>query len=131
MWRLEKDFRFEAAHYLPYHDGKCKRLHGHSWRGKIVVVGPSLQTDGPQRSMLVDFAEMKAAVKKWVDDYLDHEYLNDKLVRWGIESPTSEEIARWLFDRIKVDLPGLKEVWIEETCTSRCMYCAPPGAFNP
>lgn len=119
MFRLEKEFKFEAAHRLPHHGGKCRRLHGHSWRGRLVVEGESLHTAGSSTGMLVDFDVLKRSVKDVVEHKLDHHYLNETL---DLESPTSEEIARWVYDRLKPSLPLLVAVIIEETCTSRCEY---------
>jgi len=118
-WRLEKEFRFEAAHQLPDHHGKCARLHGHSWRGALICEGDELQQEGSSAGMLVDYGEMSAAVKPLVENYLDHFFLNDSL---DLEAPTSEVIAQWIYRRIKPALPALAAVRIEETCTSACIY---------
>jgi 6-pyruvoyltetrahydropterin/6-carboxytetrahydropterin synthase len=119
MWTLQKQFRFEAAHRLPLHDGKCQRLHGHSWVGYVTVVGGALIESGPKSGMVIDYGDISSLLKSFVDDHLDHWYLNEstKLV-----NPTSEELARWIYNEIKFYLPGLKSVTIEETCTSRCEY---------
>jgi len=124
-WRLEKSFTFEAAHKLPHHDGKCARLHGHSWRGTVALVtkeSAELQSEGPKQGMIVDYGDMKGIIKPIVDKYLDHHYLNDTL---EIESPTSEEVARWLWNILRSN-PVLVAfdivVIIEETCTSKCSY---------
>ena len=58
MWLVYKEFRFEAAHRLPHHDGKCRRLHGHSWIGRIYVEGEQLQTEGAQKGMVIDFGKI-------------------------------------------------------------------------
>lgn len=122
MFRLEKEFRFEAAHVLPCHDGKCARLHGHSWVGRIVVEGTHLHQSGPKAGMLVDYNDMKAKLADMVDRYLDHHHLNETLKPFGVENPTSEVIARWVYNWLKPSLPELVEVIIEETCTSRCCF---------
>jgi 6-pyruvoyltetrahydropterin/6-carboxytetrahydropterin synthase len=119
MWTIAKEFRFEAAHRLPHHDGKCSRMHGHSWVMRVAVSGLKLEADGPKRDMVLDYADIKAAVAPLLDKYLDHYYLNDSL---GMTSPTSERIARWVYDRLILELPGLESVTIEETRTSRCVY---------
>lgn len=119
MFRLEKTFRFEASHQLPNHDGKCRRLHGHSWVGTLICADALLVTQGPKAGMLVDFGDLSKAIKPLLDEYLDHWHLNDKL---PMENPTSEEIARWIFDKLKPDLPWLVAVRIEETCTSAAEY---------
>ena len=120
MFELTKEFRFEAAHKLPSHDGKCARLHGHSWKGRVILRGPELHQEGPQAGMLMDFGRIKAAVKDLVEDKLDHHYLNEST---GLENPTSEELARWVYHQIEDDLGDLLfAVTIEETCTSSCTY---------
>ncbi len=118
-WRLEKEFRFEASHQLLRHDGKCQRLHGHSWRGKLICESHSLQSNGPQTGMVIDFSEMSKAIHPLVEKYLDHWHLNETT---GLENPTAEELARWVYDRVKPHLPQLTAVCIEETCTARCEY---------
>ena len=119
-WRLSKRFTFEAAHRLPHHDGKCARLHGHSWTGWIVLEGEALQSSGPQQGMIVDYADITERIRQLVEEHLDNHYLNEST---RLESPTSEEIARWIFERV-ASLFGdlLAAVIIEETCTSRAEY---------
>ena len=119
MWRLEKSFLFEAAHNLPLHDGKCQRLHGHSWRGKLICEDYELCTQGPKSGMMIDFGDLSAIVRPLLEDYLDHHYLNETTL---LANPTSEELARWIFMRLKPDLPSLVAVRIEETCTSAAEY---------
>jgi 6-pyruvoyltetrahydropterin/6-carboxytetrahydropterin synthase len=116
---LSKDFRFEAAHYLPNvpEGHKCRRLHGHSFRGEIIVRGPI----DPKTGWLIDFADLRRAVSPVIDT-LDHYLLNDIP---GLENPTSENVAIWVWRAIKSNLPILVRVTIEETCTSRCSYDGP------
>lgn len=118
-FQLTKTFRFEASHRLPQHDGKCARLHGHSWTGAVVVRGDELVGTGPKAGMVMDYGDIKAAVEPLVAAHLDHWHLNDST---GLANPTSEELARWLYRQLAPTLPGLVEVVIEETCTSRCAY---------
>lgn len=114
--RLVKTFDFEAAHWLPcFPEGhKCRRMHGHSFKVDVVVEGAV--PDG--RGYLVDYAEIKRAIAP-LRDQLDHYCLNDIE---GLENPTSEEIARWVWDRLLPVMPMLSEVVVHETCTSRCHY---------
>ena len=120
QWILAKEFRFEAAHKLPNHDGKCARLHGHSWRGVVYVAGNALVENGPQEGMVIDYGTIKSYLQPLVDGYLDHYYLNEST---GLQSPTSENIAKWIYDRLQAaGLPGLVAVRIDETCTSVCLY---------
>ncbi len=111
-----KEFTFEAAHLLPNvpEGHKCARLHGHSYRVEIRVGGEVGESTG----WVVDFAELSAAFKP-LHAELDHYYLNDVP---GLENPTSENLAKWIWDRLDPTLPGLKEVLVRETCTSGCSY---------
>ena len=113
---LRKSFQIESAHRLPNVPAghKCSRLHGHSWVIEIVVEGPV----GDDTGWVMDFADLKAAFRPLYDQ-LDHRYLNDIP---GLENPTSERLAVWIWDRLKPSLPLLSEVVIAETCTSRCVY---------
>lgn len=119
MFLIRKKFRFEASHLLPHHDGKCARLHGHSWNGELVCVGAWVIPDGPKQGMVIDFSDIKAALGPMLENQLDHWHLNDTL---GIESPTSEAVAMTMYHTLKTSLPSLCAVVIEETCTSRCEY---------
>lgn len=120
MFELTKEFRFEASHQLPNHDGKCQRLHGHSWRGHIVLRGDELQTLGPQQGMLMDYGRVKAILTPFVEEKLDHHHLNETT---GLENPTSEMLARWIYTMLEPHFGGLLHaVKIEETCTSSCIY---------
>lgn len=121
QWRIFKDFRFEAAHKLPHHTGKCQRLHGHSWKGRVYVEGTTLHRKGSMTGMVYDFSEISQKfIKPLLENYLDHHYLNDSL---KLESPTCEEIARWTFQYfLDRKLQGLAAVEIFETCTSGVLY---------
>src|SRR3982750_1183942 len=111
-----KEFGFEAAHRLPNvpEGHKCARLHGHSFRVEVHVRGDL----DPRLGWVMDFADVKAAVKPVINQ-LDHYYLNEIE---GLENPTSEVLARWLWDRIKVHIPSLVAITLFETCDARCIY---------
>ena len=113
---LRKSFQFEAAHLLPHlpMDHKCRRLHGHSFSAEIVVAGEC----DPKLGWVMDYADMSAAFKPLFDQ-LDHRYLNEIP---GLENPTSENVAVWIWERLKPALPQLIEVVVAETCTARCVY---------
>lgn len=113
---LWKEFRFEAAHLLPHvpDSHKCKRLHGHSYRVRICVEGDL----HPVLGWVVDFAEIAEAFEP-IRKQLDHYYLNDIE---GLENPTSEVLARWIWSRLAETLPILSRVEVAETCTSGCAY---------
>jgi len=123
MYTLKKEFKFEAAHMLVGHDGKCARLHGHSWKARVVIQGETLATDGPKSGMLIDFGDVKKMVDTLVERFLDHRYLNETLKE---ERPTSEFVARWLYDKLNRAYWGpevrLVCVEVDETCTSSCAY---------
>ena len=112
--RLTKTFGFEAAHWLPtFPEGhKCRRMHGHSFRVDVMVAG---DVDA-EKGYLVDYGDIKAALEP-IRRQLDHHCLNDIE---GLENPTSEVLAKWIWDRL--ELPMLAEVAVHETCTTRCEY---------
>lgn len=111
-----KEFSLEAAHKLPNVPAghKCGRLHGHSYRVGVHVAGPL----GASSGWVIDFADIKAAFKP-IHDELDHTYLNDIE---GLENPTSEVLARWIWKRLKPRLAGLSKIIVQETCTCGCVY---------
>jgi 6-pyruvoyltetrahydropterin/6-carboxytetrahydropterin synthase len=120
QWIIYKEFTFEAAHRLPFHDGKCSRLHGHSWIARVYVKGNSLIEEGAKQGMIMDYGDIKKYMKPLLNDYLDHYYLNETT---GLENPTSEALAKWIYEKLaSVNLPGLYAVEIKETCTSGCQY---------
>lgn len=117
MWvELHKTFRFEAAHDLPSFPAghKCRRLHGHSFVVEVIVAGEVPE----ERGYLVDYGEIKAAIGP-LREQLDHYYLNEIP---GLENPTSENLARWIWERLQAALPMLSAVVVHETCTSACTY---------
>ena len=81
--------------------------------------GNELHTDGPKSGMLIDYGDLSAVMRPFLDDVLDHHYLNESL---AMESPTSEAVARWLYDMIQAKGVPVASVTIEETCSSRCVY---------
>ncbi|MBU6216642.1 MAG: 6-carboxytetrahydropterin synthase QueD [Acidobacteria bacterium] len=111
-----KEFRVEAAHLLPNvpEGHKCRRLHGHSFRIAVHVAGEVGESTG----WVCDFAELTAAFQPLFDQ-LDHRYLNEVP---GLDNPTSERLAEWVWDRLVDQLPGLSRVVVHETCTSGCEH---------
>lgn len=126
MFKVTKEFQFEAAHELPDHLGKCRRLHGHSYRLLVTFAGDRLQVEGPGRGMLIDFDELDKAVKPLIDQ-LDHSYLNVAL-----EVPTAENIVEWLARHISMrmiqhsDRAKLAQVTLYET--AKCSATWTPDA---
>jgi len=118
---IYKEFTFEAAHLLPHvpKGHKCRRLHGHSFKITIYVSGPV----GADSGWVMDFAEIKNAVKP-IYATLDHHYLNDIK---GLENPTSENLAIWIWQKLKPTLRELSKIIIQETCNSGCVYRGPEG----
>ena len=117
-----KEFIAESAHRLPHVPAghKCGRLHGHSFRIRIAVRGePAAET-----GWIIDFGDIKAAFAP-IYAQLDHNYLNDIL---GLENPTSENLAIWIWQQLQPSLPQLSAVEIFETCTSGCRYLGPGAA---
>jgi 6-pyruvoyltetrahydropterin/6-carboxytetrahydropterin synthase len=116
---IHKEFRFEAAHRLPNvpEGHKCRRLHGHSYRVEVHAGGEIDERMG----WFMDFAVISAAWKP-LHAILDHYYLNEIP---GLENPTSENLARFIWDRLAPELAGLSKVVVHETCTSGCTYLGP------
>lgn len=114
--RLTKDFRFEAAHTLPTlpEGHKCRQMHGHTFRLEISVEGVVDETIG----WVYDHKRISDAMNPLLD-LLDHSYLNDVP---GLESPTIEIIAAWFWRKLEPSLPGLAEIVVWETPTSRCSF---------
>lgn len=119
MHTIFKDFTFEAAHVLPNVPvgHKCGRLHGHSFKFQIELGGEVDSVTG----WIIDFGDVKACLKEMYDA-LDHHYLNDIP---GLENPTSENLAKWIFDTSKDALPApvqVVSVKVWETCTCGATY---------
>ena len=121
MMEIYKQFVFEAAHRLPNVPAghKCARLHGHSFKGTIYVTGDIEEDTG----WIMDFAEITETFKPLYEQ-LDHHYLNEIE---GLDNPTSEMLAKWIWYRLKPALPGLSRVEINETCNSGCSYIGDDG----
>jgi 6-pyruvoyltetrahydropterin/6-carboxytetrahydropterin synthase len=113
---IYKDITFEAAHLLPNLPAghKCSRLHGHSFLVRITVDGPIDKETG----WVEDFADIKKAFQPIYDE-LDHNYLNNIS---GLENPTSENLAKWIWDKLENDLDYLTAIEVKETCSSGCIY---------
>ncbi|MFF2522843.1 6-carboxytetrahydropterin synthase QueD [Streptomyces liangshanensis] len=111
-----REFTFEAAHRLPKvpEGHKCARLHGHSYKVIVHVEAPV----DPEACWVMDFGDLKKAFKP-LEARLDHYYLNDIE---GLENPTSEVLARWIWERLQPTLPALSALTVRETCTSGCTY---------
>ena len=111
-----KEFSFDAAHLLPNvpEGHKCRRLHGHTYTVRIYVRGAPDENVG----WIIDFGDIKEAFDP-IRERLDHHYLNEIE---GLENPTAEMLARWIWQRLEPRLDGLSRIEIQETCTSGCTY---------
>lgn len=116
MFFLSREFTFDAAHRLEKYRGKCERLHGHTYRVRITVVGIP-----DEEGMVIDFVELKQLVTERVLSLLDHSYLNEI-----VSQPTAENIARWIWDRLepvlRTEKRKLYEVTVWETADSFVTY---------
>jgi 6-pyruvoyltetrahydropterin/6-carboxytetrahydropterin synthase len=118
--RVYKEFFFEAAHYLPSappgHPNS--RVHGHSFRARISIDGEP----DPENGMIMHLDDLEMALAE-AREALDHRFLNEVA---GLETPTLERIAMWLWDRLHNKLPGLAEIEImRESCQEGCIYSGP------
>lgn len=113
---IRKTFRFESAHRLPNvpEGHKCARLHGHSYHVTVAVTGDL----DPKLGWILDFADIEACWKP-LHALLDHRYLNEIE---GLENPTAEILARFIFDRFELPTGRLASVTVHETCTSEATY---------
>lgn len=100
-----REYEFDAAHQLQWHEGACRRLHGHTYRLEVEVSGPL-----DERGVVMDFAELDAVVRSQVLAIVDHQFLNEI-----IENPTAERIAEWIWARVEDECPQLSEVRLWET----------------
>ena len=114
MIELTQEFGFDAAHFLGAGAVENQRLHGHSFRCEVHVRGDV----GKESGWVLDFSDIKAAFAP-LDQLLDHNYLNEVE---GLSNPTSENLARWIWERLIRELPGLSAVVVRETCTTGCVY---------
>ncbi len=114
--RLVHEFRFEAAHLLPRVPAghKCARLHGHSFKIEVAISGLVNEETG----WFIDYGVLHDAWKP-IHDQLDHNYLNDVP---GLDNPTSENLARWLWEHLHPSMPSVTRITVFETCDARCEY---------
>lgn len=116
MFFLSREFTFDAAHRLERYRGKCEKLHGHTYRVRVTVVGTP-----DEEGMVIDFVELKQIMNERVLSLLDHSYLNEI-----IPQPTAENIARWIWSRLepvlRTEKRKLYEVTVWETVDSFVTY---------
>ena len=137
MYLLRTEAAFDSAHFLKGYEGKCANLHGHRWRMVVEVGGEQLQEEGDQKGMLVDFSDLKAAVRTLADS-LDHRLLIEDsslkpetisaLVGEGFTllslpfRPTAENLARYVYKEIQSLGFPLKAVTVYETPDNCAVY---------
>lgn len=114
--RITKAFTFDSAHWLPHvpEDHKCRRMHGHTY---TVILGLESELD-PVMGWVKDFGEVSTAFKPLLRT-LDHHCLNDIE---GLENPTAEILAVWIYEKLAGALPELRDVTVCETPSSRASY---------
>ena len=108
---ITKEFTFDSAHQLKWHKGKCKNLHGHTYKLQITIQG-ALNKDG----IVIDFGDLKKIVKEKVIEKLDHQFLNEI-----IKNPTAENMVVWMWEQLEKELK-LFEIKLWETPTSYATY---------
>lgn len=118
---ITKIFEFEAAHHLPLYDGKCRDIHGHTYKLEVTVSSQALTKSGPKTGMVMDFGSLKEIVKTEILDHIDHTDLN---TIWP-QGPTAEIVCRWIFEvldaellRLNNSMLQLEKVRLWETSTS-------------
>jgi len=89
---ISKEFTFDAAHHLHHYEGKCKNLHGHTYR---VILGLSGYID--ERGLMIDFGDIKEIWKQKIEIHLDHRYLNETL---PLMNTTAENIVVWIYEKL-------------------------------
>lgn len=133
---ISKEFTFEASHVLPKHEGKCSRLHGHSWRLRVAIIGPVYEQSG----FVADYAKLSELVRRLILDRFDHQHLGfgdaGQFKAATSLYPTSEVLTRHFATLLRPEVPLLApaeflgtacapqlfEVSLDETCTSRCVW---------
>ena len=120
MFRIKVVTQFSAAHFLRNYKGKCESLHGHNWKVEVLVSSNDLDSLG----MVMDFGDLKKLTKDALDE-LDHQNLED-LEYFKQHNPSSEEISRYIFDKLKKEISArncrLEEIRVWETDTSCATY---------
>jgi 6-pyruvoyltetrahydropterin/6-carboxytetrahydropterin synthase len=115
------DYELQCAHWLPHvPDGHmCGDMHGHTYRVRLYVGGSEI---ADSQGWVLDYADVDSAFAEEVHATLDHSLLNEVP---GLNNPTCELIARWMWERLQPRLPGLRRIDIGETCRAGVMYIGP------
>lgn len=120
QFMLKQHFQIESARSLPHLPSThpCSQVHGHSFKITLIFVGPL----DPQKGWLIDYNDIQNWMKPILQQ-IDHRLLNEVS---GLENPTTEMIAYWIFDRAKKEMPSLVQVAVSETSSSECFYPSEP-----
>lgn len=110
---LRKEYWFESAHFIYNHPGKCRNLHGHSYKLFVCIQG----RPDPETGMIIDFDDLSKVVNERVISRLDHRFLNDL-----IPLSTAENISVWIWDQLRPHLPGLCRIEVFETTDNCVVY---------
>ena len=110
---LRKEYGFEAAHFIYNPPGKCRNLHGHSYKLFVSLEG----TVNPETGMIIDFDDLSKVVNEKITQRLDHRFLNDL-----IPLSTAENISVWIWDQLKPALPELCQIEVFETLDNSVIY---------
>lgn len=97
MVSICKRFKFDAAHKLPKHNGRCHNLHGHRWWVDVSISGPIVTSGSSDNGMIMDFGQLKEIVNLEIINLVDHKYLNDEL---PFEDPTAENMSEFFFKKL-------------------------------
>ena len=116
MYEISIEGTFDAAHCLSGYSGDCRRLHGHTYR----VLASFRFRDVNESGMALDFRQAKTSLRR-VLEYLDHRYINE-LPEFSDHSPTAENLAKFVFDRLRVEYDSIYSVSVWETATSCATY---------
>jgi len=116
MYSIKAEGNFSSAHNLRGYKGKCEELHGHNWKIEVVVAKDRLNKTG----MVLDFKFLRQKLNNILDK-LDHKYLNN-LSYFKKVNPTSENIAKYIYDNLRANIAGIKSVTVWENNTSSATY---------
>lgn len=116
MFEVKVETNFSSAHHLLNYRGKCENMHGHNWKVEVTARGTELD----ESNILIDFKVLKKVVNE-IMEYLDHKDLNE-LEEFKNESPSSEFIAKFIYNKIKERIGQVCRVDVWETPTSRASY---------
>lgn len=141
MYYLKTSASFDSAHFLSGYKGKCANIHGHRWTVEVRIKGSELQTSGEKSGMLIDFGDLKKAVRDLADAF-DHAliYEKDTLRSATLQAlteeefrlievpfrPTAENFSRHFYELLSSEIPGISSVTVYETPENCAVYEVEP-----